>query len=381
MLVTRCFKLFIPVILMLACNSRQSVQDATTNATSPDTTTETSVKDTFPKGKIIKQVTCKSDATQSYALYIPAAQKNEPMAVVYCFDPHGDGTLPLKNYSMLADEYHFILIGSNNSKNGNDWNTAQHMWNSLFNDTKSRLPINTNRIYTCGFSGGAKVAGFIALHQSDIKGVIAAGAPLPEDELTGNFSFSFTGMAGRGDMNMTDLVALIDALDKTSTTHRLILFNGKHAWPPAGIMRIAFTGLQLDAMRSGLAEKNDSLIQAFTAEMNQQIEKDVASKKMIEAEQTCTLSINLLNGLTTATSAFKQRERIITSNPVYQQQLRTTQQLFATEQQQKQIFQQQFQQGDIQYWTTTINELMTKAKAPTAEGAMYQRLLAYFSVS
>jgi hypothetical protein len=42
---------------------------------------------------------------------------------------------------------------------------------------------------------------------------------------------------------------------------------------------------------------------------------------------------------------------------------------------------QQFQQGDMNYWTKTINDLNAKANSATAEGAMYQRLLAWLSLA
>ena len=87
---------------------------------------------------------------------------------------------PLNKYKSLADVYNFILIGSNNSKNGNDWPTAENIWNILFDDSQKRFKINTNRIYVCGFSGGAKVATYIALNHNEIKGVIANGAGLPD---------------------------------------------------------------------------------------------------------------------------------------------------------------------------------------------------------
>ena len=45
---------------------------------------------------------------------------------------------------------------------------------------------------TCGFSGGAKVASYIALHDNNVKGVIAGGAGLPDETQAGNFNFSFT---------------------------------------------------------------------------------------------------------------------------------------------------------------------------------------------
>src|SRR6478672_3565133 len=109
------FKLFIPILCFFACSSQQPPQNDTTNTNVKDTVTVQPAKESFPKGKIIEKVVCKNDATQSYALYIPLTQNNAPMPVIYCFDPHGDGVLPLKNYQALADTGHLILVGSNNS--------------------------------------------------------------------------------------------------------------------------------------------------------------------------------------------------------------------------------------------------------------------------
>src|SRR3954469_12410706 len=148
---THHIKLLIPILCFLACSSQQPSQNQTADSIAKDSVILQPTKDSFPKGKIIEKVVCKNNTSQSYALYIPNNHNNEPLPVVYCFDPHGDGTLPLKNYRALADADQFILIGSNNSKNGNDWNTTQQMWNTLLADTQSRLPINSNRLYTCGF--------------------------------------------------------------------------------------------------------------------------------------------------------------------------------------------------------------------------------------
>ena len=165
------------------------------------------------------------------------------MPVIYFFDPHGDGLLPVKKYKALADTYHFILIGSNNSKNGNDWTATEDIWKVLSDDSQKRLPIDAKRIYTGGFSGGAKVATYIALTHPDIRGVIAGGAALAEMAAKGeNLHFSFSGIVGQGDMNMTDLVAINNSLDKTATRHRLIFFDGKHEWAPESTMNIAFAG-------------------------------------------------------------------------------------------------------------------------------------------
>ncbi|HEY5463716.1 MAG TPA: hypothetical protein VIJ95_10715 [Hanamia sp.] len=342
---------------------------------------KSSVADTFVIGKVIPKVICKADASQSYALYIPVKSINETLPVIYFFDPHGDGPLPLIKYKALADKYHFILVGSNNSKNGNDSPTSENIWNTLFADTQKQLAINTNRIYTCGFSGGAKVATYIALIQPEIKGVISNGAGLPDITRAGNFSFSFTGIAGEGDMNMTDLVAINNELDNTQTHHRIIFFNGIHEWAPEKTMNIAFAGLQLDAMRGKLISLNDSFINNYISESKKRIATFLKEKKYLDAERESKLSVNMLGGLTSDVNSFIEKDSTIKNNPVYKKQWQQNQNLFASEQNIKAEYEKQFQQGDISYWTKTIKEVQLKAKEKSPTGAMYQRLQAYLSLA
>lgn len=333
--------------------------------------------DSFPLRKIIPHIICSNDTMQSYVLYIPS---DNAKAVIYFFDPHADGALPLEKYKDLANAYSYILIGSNNSKNGNDWQTIENIWQTLFNDTKSRISLNTDRIYTCGFSGGAKVASYVALHHPEIKGVIAGGAGLPDATNAGNFAFGFTGITGKGDMNMTDLVNLNSAFDKTTTSHRLILFNGRHEWAPESIMNIAFAGLELDAMRNNSIAKNDSLINAFISNSKQRIDGALQHKDYVQASDECMLSMNMLSNLTDV-KWFTEKNNSIHNNTTYKTQLLQQQQLFALEESKKAEYNAQFQNGDMNYWNTTINDLNAKAKGTTPEAAMHQRLLAYLSLA
>ncbi|HUZ58187.1 MAG TPA: hypothetical protein VMU83_05345 [Hanamia sp.] len=338
--------------------------------------------DTFQTGKIINPVICQSDASQSYALYLPAnSNKKEALPVIYFFDAHGDGALPLQKYFKLADKYHFILAGSNNSKNGNDFNDAENIWKSMSDDVQTRVSINTNRIYTCGFSGGAKVATYIALHDPEVKGVIANSAGLPDILNAGNFNFSFTAIAGEGDMNMTDLVSINNSLDNTQTYHRIIFFDGIHEWAPESTMNIAFEGLQLDAMRQKLIPVNDTFINIFIAESKKSITDLIQSNQLLKAEEVCRLSISMLDGVSNDTGWFKDKETSLANNPAFQKQSQLNQNLLAKEESIKAGYQQQFQNGDINYWSKTINDVKLKANAKTPEGAMYQRLQAYLSLA
>ncbi len=368
-------------LCFVACGNRSQPESREVKDTAkPVSSVADVVSDTFSKGVLLLHITCLADALQSYALYVPAIKKDSFPPVIFCFDPHGDGSLPLTKYKYLADASGFILIGSNNSKNGTDWKTTQSILNTLFTDVQNRLSFNRHRMYACGFSGGAKVAGYAALHQSGIRGIITAGAGLPDGESLRSFPFSVTALAGRGDMNMTDLVAMNAALDQTSTLHRLILFNGIHAWPPMGVMQTAFAALQLDAVRDGTAVRNDTLIYGYQTAAKAKIKTEEAFRQWLPAEQTCALSINLLRNVADA-GWFAREQALIKRNPAYAQQQQESQQLLARENQMKQTFQQQFSAGDDGYWQRTIVDLQKKAKAATPEGAMYKRLLAYLSLA
>jgi pimeloyl-ACP methyl ester carboxylesterase len=332
-------------------------------------------------GQVIDTVRCKADPTQSYALYVPAKGGNLALPIIYFFDPHAAGVLPVNKYKILADAYGFILVGSNNSKNGNDWPTTAEIWRQLADDTRQRLKIDTRRIYTCGFSGGAKVAGYLALQHPEIAGVIAGGAGLPDGTPAGDFNFSFTAIAGEGDMNMTELVAITAELDHTRTRHRIILFDGKHDWAPVNTMGLAFAGLQFDAMRTRLIPKNNLFTGTYIANSKKRWRAYNLTNRLIKASAECALSIAFLDGVNTQVAWFRQQASSLAANPEYLAQREAQNRLQASEQNTKAGYMQHFEQGDDQYWTSTIHDLQTKAVGHTATDQMNQRLLAYLSLA
>ncbi|MEP6949924.1 MAG: hypothetical protein ABI863_11640 [Ginsengibacter sp.] len=378
-------RLIILFFYTIACVNKNSGEAAGVNdidtSVAGNVTPNAVIADTFETGKIITHVYCSADAAQSYALYIPSKGNNRALPVIYFFDPHGDGSFPLGKYKALADAYDFILAGSNNSKNGNDWPTTENIWRIMFDDSQKRLKINGSLIYTCGFSGGAKVAGYVALNNNEVKGVIANGAGLPDGTPAANFRFSFTAIAGAGDMNMTDLVAISSNLDKTLTRHRIIFFDGKHEWAPEKTMNIAFACLQLDAMHEKLIPVDNVFINNFIAGSRKKIADYLKINHLVKAEQECKLSISMLDGLTNELTWFTEKDSSVKTNPVYQKQLQTEQNLLTTEDNLKEGYVKQFQQDDMNYWVKTIGDLQIKSKPQTPEGAMYQRLLAYLSLA
>ncbi|HTJ10806.1 MAG TPA: hypothetical protein VL547_02215 [Dinghuibacter sp.] len=307
----------------------------------------------IPRGKVIDTVTCAADATQSYAVYVPAG--SGVMPVVYCFDSHGVGAMPVRKYKALADACGFILVGSNNSKNGNDYITGDHIWAALSADTRARLPIDTGRVYACGFSGGAKVASYLAILHPEIKSVILGGAALPDRAQVDNFDFDMTLLTGDGDMNMTDLVGLDRALDVTRTRHRILFFHGVHEWAPDSVMRIAFLGLQ----------RSPTLSSAFRT----RVEQDLAGQHFRLAEYDCRAAVSYLG-----VGWFAEMGAKIAADPAYQAEARHDSLALAREDAAKGVFAERLGNPDKVYWARTIDSLHH------AGGAMAQRLTAFLSL-
>jgi dienelactone hydrolase len=214
----------------------------------------------FPQGEVVEKVTCKSDPEQSYALFLPPGYTPEKKwPVLYAFDPLARGAVPVKLFQAAAARFGFILVGSNNSRNGIDVNAIVR---TLWNDTYERLSIDERRVYATGFSGGARVASGMALgYRGAIAGVIAASGGLPSrTKPPAADQFVFFGTAGTEDFNFPEMQQLKRKLDEMGATNRLAIFAGGHEWPPAEICSEAVGWLEVQAMKSGTGAKDDRLI-------------------------------------------------------------------------------------------------------------------------
>ena len=178
---------------------------------------------------------------ESYALYIPknySIAHNYPL-YLFC-DPQGSGAYPVSKYQSLAERYHAIIVGSNNSKNGIDVNTCMAYLEHILTDCKSKYAVNDSSINICGFSGGAKVAGFYAFQHPEVHSLICGGA-VPSFEQT-PMHLPILIFAGKEDMNFTDLLQFKSAADAQASLYHvgLLEFDGKHEWPDSSTYEYAF---------------------------------------------------------------------------------------------------------------------------------------------
>ncbi len=355
------------------------------NSKTKQTTDPIASKETFPKGQIIEQVICKDDPSQSYAMYLPGAYTSEKKyPILYAFDPHGAGRLPVSLYRELAEQYGYIIVGSNNSQNGTSWEESQVIASKLFADAGNRFSINTQRIYVMGFSGGARVANTLAITNGSVAGVICCGAaaPVANNNAQRN-NYSFIGIVGNEDFNYVEMRKYdMVELAGYNVKHALITFDGKHEWPAKEIMDEAFWWLDLNEMRKNNSLKNDSLIAKRIQPELKQIELFLQKKQVVETYKLCQKTINFYDGLADLSTCFATY-KAVKANPEINQSLIQEEANWTEEESLKQSYIKALQTQNIAWWNKNIASLNQKIKTGKDKNKvlMNKRTLAFLSLA
>jgi predicted esterase len=215
----------------------------------------------LPTGVVIADVKCEADPSHSYALYLPRAFSPDRMwPVILAFDPGGRGRTAVERYQAAAEQYGFIVAGSNNSRNGAA--NLEKIITTFTADVLTRLPIDAKRIYTAGMSGGSRVALTIALGAKDVAGVIASSAGYPDSKPRKTVPFPIFATAGTEDFNHVEMRLLDRAL---TTPHRLVVFEGGHTWLSSELAVEAVEWMEVQAMKAGRKPRDEEEIDRIFA--------------------------------------------------------------------------------------------------------------------
>lgn len=224
-----------------------------------------SQRDELPRGQIIESVACKADPQQTYALYLPSGytpEKKWPM--LYAFDPGARGKLPVSLFKDAAEKFGFIVVGSNNSRNGIQ---VGPIIQAVLEDTNGRFAIDPKRVYSTGFSGGARIAFALAgSNPGAVAGVIACSGGFPRTAAPApDLQFVVFATTGTEDFNFPEMQQLKRKMDEAGMPNRLAVFAGGHDWPPASVAAEAIAWLELQAMKKGSRAKDEALIDQMLA--------------------------------------------------------------------------------------------------------------------
>ena len=100
------------------------------------------VADELARGVVLPAIVCKGNEGHSYALYLPQSYSpSREWPIIYGFDPGGRGQVAVEVFRAAAEKYGYIVVGSNNSRNGAGV-PLDAIVKSLMDDTHARLSID-----------------------------------------------------------------------------------------------------------------------------------------------------------------------------------------------------------------------------------------------
>jgi len=362
--------IFLQVLIIFSCSSSHPKSETTSV---PVAEQQPQVKEPLKRGDVIASVVCGYDASQTYSLYLP---KNYPdsakLPVIIFFDPHGSGSYPLSLYKTLADQFGYVLMGSNNSKNGLQFDQTNTIANSLMNEAISKFSIAKNRISFAGFSGGAKVALVAAAGNPEICSVIYCGASIPFDNI--NQLPPAAGFAGERDLNYTEVMLSASTLDQKNIPHSIIEWKGKHEWSDSLTFEDAFYWCSFNAMKHKTIPINKELIETFLQQKN----KSLATNKNVLSQFSLYKEIIAFLHSLVDVSLYQSKLKMLTQSASYQKEKLKQQNTLQTESSMKQNYAQCFDSKDLNWWR---GEIVRMKNIKGEQEMMYQRLLAYLSLA
>jgi predicted esterase len=240
----------------------------------------------LPRGQVIDRVVCSGEERQSYALYVPAQYAPErTWPILYCLDPDARGRIPVERFAEAARRAGWIVVGSNNSRNG-PLDIAREAIRWMIQDTHQRFSIDDSQIYAAGFSGGARLALAWAA-RNQVAGVIACGAGFSAGAIPKQVRFRIYATAGVDDFNFDEVYAMNRELYRRGFPQRFSEFAGGHDWLPEDM-----TANALEFLSGGLPPEPPppvSPVQKKTAERYARLTEeitgsdDAASPDLVQA--------------------------------------------------------------------------------------------------
>lgn len=368
------FIIFLCLFFCFSCQNQKGEKQKTRKENKP--------AKTYPalkKGKVLKKVPHREYSTESYALYLPSGYTREKRwPVLFLFDAHARGVMAVQKYDSLAGQYGMILLASNNAKNSLGEAEIDRIARHFLNEGKARFSIDPKRIYTGGFSGGARLACYQAIINNSIDGVIGCGAGFPGDIQNYNGNFSYYGIAGYRDFNYLELNMLDSVLDHTSIDHAIRFYQGKHQWPPAEEMEKAFIWLKVKAMQKNQIPVNDSFLDAFANREENKAESLQKAGEFYRTHREFTYLLNALKGLRDTTK-YHQKLKSIKNSAQFRKNLRDHRAILNKEKKWRQKIYPAFAQKRLAWWEKTTGQWKEKARTSgdPAKEAMYRRLMEF----
>jgi pimeloyl-ACP methyl ester carboxylesterase len=357
--------------LTVGCSETKSHSPAATTAQTPATPTET------PRvvGKLVPMEPVSGAEGSSYAYYLPKNYNPaKRLPFVIFFDSHGRGKDPVHQYESLADQYGMLLVGSNNSKNGQQPLEGVAIYDEILKDLAQKFSIDRTRITVSGFSGGGRVAGSLGQLRPEISSVISCSAGF---QTRFNDKFNYYAIVGKKDFNYQELRQLEDKLDAGYEPHYIHYWDGGHEWPSVAVMRDAFEFVTLREMKVGKPGV-DSLVAEVRGRFVEQLKGSMSAMARWRAHKLFIIGIDSLADIMQEKQALEK----IHSSPAWVSERAAETKLTAEEMALRNEYVSRIATGTVDDWRGFVAKLSPSGKPEGSEAYfMHHRVLNFLSLN
>jgi len=298
----------------------------------------------------IKSYSCASDTSQKYHAYFPSNYdgiKKLPLLII--FDPHANGQQAVDSFRLAAEEFGFIVIGSDNSKNNEP--ATEYIIETLWSEVFKNYSVDPAMVFTGGFSGGGRVALMTALKTCKVKGVISSGSALAGINVTQlPCRLNWYGIAGLGDFNYNEFLQVEQSSKTNNFNYCIQKEDIGHAWPNRYMLRKALQWCVLQDQE--YANENAKRI----AQENYDVCKQLLSSDPYLASLEVQRNLLLLQGKT-STKKFIKLNKSIRKDDLFKQQLELEQQSLPFENALRKKIEDGLTTKNTEWWTNSIKQL------------------------
>jgi poly(3-hydroxybutyrate) depolymerase len=265
--------------------------------------------DALPTAQVVDSLACLHDPAQHYAFYLPSNyHPGRQWPILYAFHAGARGRVPVELYGEPAERFGYIVVGSNNSRNGPQAPVVEAV-EAIWQDTHARFSIDPKRVYATGMSGGTFPAALIATTYG--AGIIACGGAAKPDPSTRDApKFAWLGVAGDADFNYIPTRDVVRVFASRGCTARLLTFDGGHVWPPKELATRAIEWLEVVAMRDGLRPRDAAFVDGYLANGVARAEAAQALVHLGDAATEYAALARELQGLTDVSTLERQARRL-----------------------------------------------------------------------
>ncbi len=326
----------------------------------------------------VQTVHISSDTSLSYLLYLPydyAAQGKLP--IIWAFDAHADAQKMMNWLLPYAEKYDFIIAVSRDFRN--NVKNLDHILNSLFEDVESKVKFNTQRQYTAGFSGGARVAYYLGIMDQRFSGTAMLSAGITPVQLIKNPNLAVIMFAGWKDFNLTEIRGTsLDLARKYGLPHVAFYFDGIHGYPPHYFSELVYLWFDANAAKKGQIKHKQFIVERIHSLLDSMIE---AAHDPMQKYDLYSAQKEMLKGLA-STKKIEKEQKQLEQTPAFKQTARLVVNFFNLESMLKPQYYKALMTRDTVWWAHEINSYHKKLQEDTSRYRkfFYHRMLSYLSI-